>query len=694
MNVKRFFARTSREAMAQIRAELGEDAVVLKTRKVNNGVEIMAMADGAEIDEGQALAVAPMRAGAARPSAAATAAATAAAAASRPAARVRPPFEERVAANRESPAAVASARLRRSVEGAATAEPDDAVHAPAAQGRAPGRSMSTLTFQQFVRDRLALRKGDARADAREHEHEHEPHLAVPDETAFGPSDDEADAGLLVHPAPAPTRHAVRVGDRADIVAVRQELLAAQASTAPAAMPAMQAVPMAAAQPVPMIDPAVAMAAAAGPSAVPAAPMVTPMPVGMAVPAPMATSAPSASSVPPAPMMPAMPASPVMPAGFAAPAAPVVPAAPAMPTAASMLMAESSAAVPVVSVPVAGASLASDPTVPSLVDMLRPSTPAPGADVLSQLREMRGLISSQLSSLAMHSDLQRDPVRTQLLRSLLGYGFSPLLVRKLIARMPSDYGETQAREWAGSSLARLVRGVEPGQTLLDKGGIYAMTGPTGVGKTTTTAKIAAQFALRHGVGSIGLLTVDAYRIGAQDQLRTFGRLLGVPVHVVHDATGLAEFMNIFMNKKLVLIDTVGVGQRDERVSELLASLASASINRLLVLNAAAQVETLDDVVGAYRADARTGVIVSKLDEAVKLGGVVDCLIRHRLPLVGMADGQRVPEDWHFPDPAELVRRAMTLPANPIFDLDDNEMTLLLDAATVRSSPADTSGARRV
>ncbi|MFT3802882.1 MAG: flagellar biosynthesis protein FlhF [Burkholderiaceae bacterium] len=675
MNVKRFFARTSREAMARIRAELGEDAVVLKTRKVNNGVEIMAMADGGEIDDGQALAVAPMRTGA-------DAGAAREAAVPRPAARGRAPFEQRVAEDRGDAVAAAAGS--------------------AGQGAAPAKPMSTLTFQQFVRDRLALRKADGRGAARDRGEE--PHLVSVADTGFEPSDDDAGTGLLVHPAVAPSRPAAHRADRAPISNMHAEPVA-RSSVPPMRAGAMpvppQAMPIPSSQVMSAGEPAPAASSVAGAMAAPE------MPVAAAMPPVSAAPVASAMGVPPmgmspmgmspmAAMVPAVPAAASVPGATAVPTVAGIPAV-AVPTAAAVSGAIATPAMlttpamPAAASMLVAASPAGEPSVPSLVDMLRPSTPVPGAEVLSQLREMRGLISSQLSSLAMHTDLQRDPVRTQLLRSLLGYGFSPLLVRKLIARLPSDYGESQARDWAASSLARLVRVVESGQTLLDKGGIYAMTGPTGVGKTTTTAKIAAQFALRHGVGSIGLLTVDAYRIGAQDQLRTFGRLLGVPVHVVHDATGLAEFMNIFMNKKLVLIDTVGVGQRDERVSGLLASLASASIKRLLVLNAAAQVETLDDVVRAYRADARTGVIVSKLDEAVKLGGVADCLIRHRLPLAGMADGQRVPEDWHFPDPAELVRRAMTLPANPIFDLDDNEMTLLLDAAAGRPASAAANGA---
>jgi flagellar biosynthesis protein FlhF len=141
--------------------------------------------------------------------------------------------------------------------------------------------------------------------------------------------------------------------------------------------------------------------------------------------------------------------------------------------------------------------------------------------------------------------------------------------------------------------------------------------------------------------------------------------------------------------------VGVGQRDERVGELLASLSNSSIRRLMVLNAAAQAETLEDVVAAYRVQGTEGVVVSKIDEAVKLGGVADCVIRHRLPLVGVADGQRVPEDWHFPDPAAVIDRAMARPASPVFDLDDHELSILLEADPGLAEPRGRSiGAARV
>jgi flagellar biosynthesis protein FlhF len=300
------------------------------------------------------------------------------------------------------------------------------------------------------------------------------------------------------------------------------------------------------------------------------------------------------------------------------------------------------------------------------------SPGPGRSsdpdvVLAELRKMRGLIRSQLFSLARWGS-QTEGVAHGLMRRLRACGLSATLVRRLLAKIPAGADPAQAEAWAKQMLARVIRLDRAGQTILDVGGFHALVGPTGVGKTTTVAKMAAQFALRHGVDSIGLVTLDTYRIGAHDQLRTFGRLLGVPVRLAHDAAGLASFMSQNMSRKLVLVDTVGIGQRDERLNDLIDSMSSANIRKLLVLNAAAQPETLEDVVNAYRAGPHDGVVVSKVDEAVKLGGVVDCLVRHRLPLVGVADGQRVPEDWQFPDPKALVARAFDVPASPVFDFD--------------------------
>src|SRR6185295_18203855 len=127
---------------------------------------------------------------------------------------------------------------------------------------------------------------------------------------------------------------------------------------------------------------------------------------------------------------------------------------------------------------------------------------------------------------------------------------------------------------------------------DQAGVFALIGATGVGKTTTTAKLAPAFAARHGAGQLGLITLDAYRVGAHEQLRAYGRILGVPVHTAHDRSSLEDLLDLLAGKKMILIDTAGMAQRDTRTAELLEMVKHPSIKRLLVVNAAQQGETIE------------------------------------------------------------------------------------------------------
>ena len=183
-------------------------------------------------------------------------------------------------------------------------------------------------------------------------------------------------------------------------------------------------------------------------------------------------------------------------------------------------------------------------------------------------------------------------------------------------------------------------------------------------------------VRYGTQQLGLICSDSYRIGAQEQLRTYGKILGVPVHSVQDEASLQATLAGMCAKHLVLIDTVGLAQRDERVSEQTALFRTAPIQRILLLNAACQTETLDDVLGAYGGNGLAGCILTKLDEAVKIGGVLDVIMRHRLALQFIANGQRVPEDLHFPNAELLVHRALKAKTPGPFALNNDEYKLLM------------------
>lgn len=307
------------------------------------------------------------------------------------------------------------------------------------------------------------------------------------------------------------------------------------------------------------------------------------------------------------------------------------------------------------------------------------------DMAAELRQMRGLIEERFSSLAFMEKLQRQPVQARLTQKLLELGFSPALVRKLAESCPSEFKAGSPTDpadetaWAAHVLSRNLQADEAAPAIEDRGGVFALIGSTGVGKTTTTAKLAAHFATKYGASQLGLITLDAYRVGAHEQLRAYGRILGVPVHTAHDRASLDDLLELLSGKKLVLVDTAGMAQRDSRTQELLEMLAHPSIRKLLVINAAQQGETIEDVVGAWKGAACEGVVLSKIDEAVKLAPALDTLIRHKLKVLGVANGQRVPEDWHRLPGTALVQRALKSPAAGAWRMDNADVNLIFAGA---------------
>lgn len=310
-----------------------------------------------------------------------------------------------------------------------------------------------------------------------------------------------------------------------------------------------------------------------------------------------------------------------------------------------------------------------------------------ARLMSEMAAMRAAFSEQLSQLAWSETLRRSPVRARFTRDLLNAGFSNGLIREIADKLPDDYGANQAQQWLVQTLIRSIRCADSAEDLVTRGGVYALVGPTGVGKTTTTAKLAARCAVRYGASRLALLTTDSYRVGAHDQLRIYAKILGVAVHTVSDQQDLRQALDSIHGKHLVLIDTVGMSQRDERVREQGMLLAQPEVKRLLLLNAASQGETLEEVVAAYRSAAPDqppaeleGCILTKLDEAGQPGQALDVVIRHRLFLQYTASGQRVPEDLHTPSPEYLVHRALRRAVKPApFALDEDAMSLMTGVA---------------
>lgn len=519
MNVKRFTARTSREAMALVRQAFGDDAVVLSNKPCAEGVEVLAMAPEGMSQIEKVAAQAPKVSAPSR-------------------------VQARPAAAAQAPAAKAGRLAERAARQVPNVEVNDDVQALA---------MSTLSFQDYVRERM-LKRRQAELSGRT-----EPSL---------------DAATAAAQQPELPPEGV-----ASLATLRKQRAEA----------AMQA---------------------------------------------MAPRRPE-SSPPPAPARSAPP----------------------------VLRDE-------IRVPQGTLSR-------EMPELAQGSGRRDQQDMMNELRQVKGLIEERFGALAFMEKLQRQPAQARLTQKLLDVGFSPALVRKLAESLPADFkqGAPDEMGWAANVLSRNLITDENSPPLEEQGGVFALIGSTGVGKTTTTAKIAAAFATRHGAGQLGLITLDAYRVGAHEQLRAYGRILGVPVHTAHDRTSLEDLLDLLAGKKMVLIDTAGMAQRDSRTAELLDMLSHRSLRKILVLNAAQQGETIEDVALAWRASECQGVVLSKIDEAVKLAPALDTLIRHKLKVLGVTNGQRVPEDWHRLSAPALVQRALRSTAAAAWRLDSADINLI-------------------
>ena len=582
MNVKRFTGRTSREAMQKVRQVFGDEAVVLSTKPAaEGGVEIMAMgADGmAAIDRLEAEHHEPQQQPVAQQAPKAAAA--------------KPAAARGVAARAEPDAAEKGARG--SMASLASSVQDDVRQL----------AMSTLSFQEYVRERMLKRRQAALKARMEPELAQSPEEQLAQRVAPTAAPRAADILPSIN---LPESDLDLSGPSLRLVKNQREAQAAQA--AQAARESLVATR-------------------------PAAPVAQPQP--------RATAKAAAAS-----------------AGWsdddlrmdnmvskrAAPA-------------------KAAAATPVVD----------DTTREALV-----AAQNANASMLTEIRAMRALMKERFETMAFVDKLQRTPSQALMAQRLLDGGFSPVLIRKMLDGMPRDVvnGKVDEMSWTTQVLQRNLNTADHEPNIEDQGGIFAMIGSTGVGKTTSTAKLAALFAAKHGAQNLGLITLDAYRMGAHEQLRAYGRILGVPVHIAHDRAALEDLLELLSGKKLILIDTAGMPQRDARTRELLEMISHPSIRKLLVINAAAQGDAIEDVMVSYQAASCAGIVLSKLDEAVKLGPALDALIRHKLKVLGVANGQRVPEDWHRLSSASLVHRALRASLNPAFRLDASEVSLVFAA----------------
>lgn len=315
-------------------------------------------------------------------------------------------------------------------------------------------------------------------------------------------------------------------------------------------------------------------------------------------------------------------------------------------------------------------LSSERTEPAAEAPVQAATrPAPMAEdhlqsMRSEIAGLRDLLESQLGGLAWGQVNQNQPRQASLWRRLVHLGLPAELCKELLSKVVDVPDMRQAWRLLLAHLAQSIPVMR--EELIDQGGVIALVGPTGAGKTTTLGKLAARYVLKQGSQHVALVTMDTYRIGAHEQLRTLGRILNVPVRVVDEQNSLQEVLDEFAGKRLVLVDTAGLQAQDPQLSGQLSELAAqgSRIRTLLVLAATSQYRVLKAAWHNYRSCDLAGCVLTKVDEAGSLGEALGLAMEQALPVAYIADGQRIPDDLSRGVGHQLVSRAVSLAGNEV------------------------------
>ncbi len=304
------------------------------------------------------------------------------------------------------------------------------------------------------------------------------------------------------------------------------------------------------------------------------------------------------------------------------------------------------------------------------------------EMRGEIKTMRGLLETQLAGLTLTDQKISNPFEYELKQRMARLGLGTRLTAELLLSLPKEGAVDDLwRRLLGKLAVRLS---VTDDDILTQGGAVALIGPTGVGKTTTVAKLAARFVMRHGARSVAFISTDNFRIGAHEQLKAYARILDVPIRCANSAETLQMALDYFCDKRLVLIDTAGMSQRDLRLTEQFSVLQGESdrVKTYLVASTTSRLSGLQEVVRGFKGVELSGCILTKLDESTSLGHALDVVIQQQLPVAYVSDGQRVPEDLQPARAHTLVSRSVAIMQESL-DLLEDELITGIQVAEVGS-----------